>query len=90
MNTIKESPNDDVQNLPDVDYRQLKGQQRNVFLQVMAYFKKIRAGGPNKPDLIHIKIDGTAGKGKSFLIWCITHALKDLFEDKLQGRDPVV
>ena len=88
--TIKESPNDDAQNLPEVDYRQLKGQQRNVFLQVIAYFKKIRAGGPHKPDPIRINVDGTAGTGKSFLIWCITHALKELFEDELQGRDPVV
>jgi hypothetical protein len=56
----------------------------------MAYFKNIHAGGPNKPDPIHINVDGTAGTGKSFLIWCITHALKELFEDKLQGCDPVV
>jgi len=90
MDIIKNSPNDDAQDLPAADYGKLKGQQRNVFLQVMAYFKKIRGGGPNKPDPIRINIDGTAGTGKSFLIWCITHALKDLFEDELQGRDPVV
>jgi ATP-dependent DNA helicase PIF1 len=88
--TIKESPNDDAQNLSHVEYNKLKGQQHNVFLQVMAYFKKIHAGGPNKPDPICINIDGTAGTGKSFLIWCITHALKELFEDELEGHDPVV
>jgi hypothetical protein len=90
MDTIKESPNDDAQNLPNVEYEKLKGQQCDVFLQVMAYFKKIHAGGPNKPDPIRINIDGTAGTGKSFLIWCISHALKELFEDELQGHDPVV
>jgi hypothetical protein len=40
---VKESPHDDVQILPEADYRKLKGEQRKVFLQVMAYFKKIRS-----------------------------------------------
>lgn len=87
---IKESPNDDVQTLPDVDYRSLKGQQRDVFLQVMAYFKKLKANDDDKPPPIRINVDGTAGTGKSFLIWAITTSLRDLFHDELQGRDPVV
>ncbi len=37
----KESPNDGIQELPEVDYHMLKGEQQNVFLQVMAYLKKI-------------------------------------------------
>lgn len=49
---IKESPNDDVQTLPEVDYRKLKGEQRNVFLQVMAYFKKMKTGDQNQPEPI--------------------------------------
>jgi hypothetical protein len=88
---IKESPNDDVQVLPNnVDYQLLKGEQRKVFLQVMAYFKKLKSGGVNKPPPLRINVDGTAGTGKSFLIWAITIALRDLYADELQNRDPVV
>ena len=87
---IKESPNDIAQQLPHVDYSWLKGHQREVFLQVMAYFKKIKAGGANKPDPLRINVDGTAGTGKSFLIWAISIALRDMFHDELDGHDPVV
>ena len=70
----------------------LKGQQRVVFLQVMAYFHKLKQndGGPEPPPF-RINIDGTAGTGKSFLIWAITSALRKLFEEELGGvYDPVV
>jgi DNA replication protein DnaC len=90
MDRIRESPNDIAQDLPNVDYRFLKGKQREVFLQVMAYFKKIKAGGADQPPLLQLNVDGTAGTGKSFLIWTITHALKELFYDELAGHDPVV
>jgi len=30
--------------LPEVGHRVLKGEQQNVFLQVMAYFKKLKTG----------------------------------------------
>jgi hypothetical protein len=85
---IRESPNDIAQDLPSVDYRLLKGKQREVFLQVMAYFKKLKAGGT--PPLLQLNVDGTAGTGKSFLIWTITHALKELYHDELGDHDPVV
>jgi hypothetical protein len=65
---IKESPNDDIQTLPEVDYQKLKGEQRNLFLQVMAYFKKIKLGDENQPEPLRLNVDGTAGTGKSFLI----------------------
>src|ERR1700683_1759389 len=42
----KESPNDGIQELPEVDYHKLKGKQREVFLQVMAYFKKKLSDDP--------------------------------------------
>lgn len=87
---IKESPNDDAQVLPEVDYHSLKDQQRSVFLQVMAYFKKLKTGGSNEPDPIRINVDGTTGTGKSYLIWAITEALRELYHDELEGRDPVV
>ena len=87
---IKESPNDDVQTLPEVDYRKLKGEQRNVFLQVMAYFKKLKTGDQNQPEPLRLNVDGTAGTGKSFLIWTITAALRDLFSDGSVTYDPVV
>ena len=37
---VKESPNDAIQILPDVSYSTLANEQQQVFLQVMAYFKK--------------------------------------------------
>jgi PIF1-like helicase len=87
---VKESPNDDVQALPDVHYSQLKGEQRKVFLQVMAYFKKIRSNDTPKPPPLRINIDGTAGTGKSFLIWTITHALREMYSNEMVNKDPVV
>jgi hypothetical protein len=91
---VKESPNDEIQALPDHDYRKLKGKQREVFLQVMAYFKRINSDHPGpKPPPLRINIDGTAGTGKSFLIWCITAALRDLFgvdENNISAKDPTV
>src|SRR6202044_3953442 len=44
----------------------------------------------NKPDPLRINVDGTAGTGKSFLIWAIFIALRDMFYDELGGHDPVV
>ncbi|KAJ7101447.1 hypothetical protein B0H15DRAFT_796242 [Mycena belliarum] len=89
---VKESPNDEIQGLPDHDYKKLKGKQREVFLQVMAYFKRINSDLPGpKPSPPRINIDGTAGTGKSFLIWCITAALRDLFgvdEHDISAKDP--
>ena len=35
-------------------------------------------------------VDGTAGTGKSFLIWAITTALRELFSDETITYDPVV
>ena len=90
VDKIKESPNDGVQELPEVDYRKLKGEQRNVFLQVMAYFKKMKSGDQNLPDTFWLNVDGTAGTGKSFLIWAITTALRKLFSDGAITFDPVV
>ncbi|KAG6873970.1 hypothetical protein C0992_008197 [Termitomyces sp. T32_za158] len=66
---VKESPNDDVQILPEVDYANLKAEQQHVFLQVIAYFKKLcTLDGDLKPPPLQINVDGTAGTGKSFLI----------------------
>ena len=48
----KESPNDSIQELPEVDYRMLKGDQQNVFLQVMAYFKKLKTGENDQPETL--------------------------------------
>ena len=87
---IKQSPNDDVQTLPEVDYKKLKGEQRNVFLQVMAYFKKMKTGDLNQPKPLRLNVDGTAGTGKSFLIWAITTALREVFFDGSVTYDPVV
>jgi hypothetical protein len=35
-------------------------------------------------------VDGTAGTGKTFLIWAISHALREMYGDDLAGKDPVV
>ena len=56
----------------------------------MAYFKKIKAGGFDEPEPLRINVDGTAGTGKSFLIFAITAALRDMFSAELGGYDPVV
>ena len=87
---VKESPNDDVQALPDVHFSHLKREQRKVFLQVMAYFKKIRSNDTPKPPPLRINIDGTAGTGKTFLIWTITHALRGMYSNEMVNTDPVV
>ena len=87
---VKESPNDDVQALPDVHFSHLKREQRKVFLQVMAYFKKIRSNDTPKPPPLRINIDGTAGTGKTFLIWTITHALWGMYSNEMVNTDPVV
>ena len=87
----KESPNDSIQALPEADWRKLKGEQRNLFLQVMAYCKKLKTGDGDPPEPLRINVDGTAGTGKSFLIWAITTALRELFSDGAPIKyDPVV
>ena len=87
---VKLHPNDVSQELPFVDYQLLKGEQRTVFLQVMAYFKKIlQDDGTPPPPILCINIDGTAGTGKSFLIWAISSALRDQFIRDFDC-DPVV
>ena len=86
----KESPNDGIQELLEVDYCELKGEQQNVFLQVMAYFKKLKSGDQDLPETLRINVDGTAGTGKTFLIWTITIALRELFADGPIIYDPVV
>ena len=48
----KESPNDSIQELPEVDYCMLKGEQWNVFLQVMAYLKKLKTGENDQPETL--------------------------------------
>ena len=45
----KESPNDSIQELPEADWWKLKGEQRNLFLQVMAYCKKLKSGDDDQP-----------------------------------------
>ncbi|KAJ7440710.1 hypothetical protein B0H11DRAFT_2252723 [Mycena galericulata] len=60
---VKEPPNDEIQTLPENNYKSLKGEQHEVFLQVMAYFKRMDADellGP-KPPPLRINVDGTAG-----------------------------
>ena len=41
----------------------------------MAYFKKLKSGDQDLPETLRINVDGTAGTGKTFLIWTITKAL---------------
>ena len=72
----------------NVDWTTLKGKQRKVFLQVLAYFKGINSGGAMPLDPLRLNVDGTAGTGKSWLIWSITKALGELFALG-NGVDPV-
>ncbi|KAJ8508356.1 hypothetical protein ONZ45_g9349 [Pleurotus djamor] len=86
---VKESPNDTLQVLPDVDYRLLKGEQRNVFLQVIAYVKKKLADENSNLPPLWLNVDGTAGTGKSFLIWAISTAIRQLLNITPTSHDPV-
>ena len=47
-------------------------------------------GNQNQPEPLRLNVDGTAGTGKSFLIWAITTALRELFSDGSDTYDPVV
>jgi hypothetical protein len=66
---------------PGVDWRLLQGEQREVFLQVIAWYKATlgaEQGRNNHPEPLRINIDGTAGTGKSFLISAISTELQNL------------
>ncbi|KAJ3851025.1 hypothetical protein EV368DRAFT_66085 [Lentinula lateritia] len=54
---VKESPNDDAQLLPPAPYVSLKGPQHIVFLQVMAYFKKLAQNPDLKPPTLCVNVD---------------------------------
>jgi hypothetical protein len=54
------------------------------------FSKKIKLGDENQPEPLRLNVDGTAGTGKSFLIWTITIALRELFSDGSITYDPVV
>ena len=71
--------------LPEVDWRFLQGEQREVFLRVIAWYKAIlgaEEGRNNQPEPLRINIDGTAGTGKSFLIGAISAELQNLALEK--------
>jgi len=64
-----------------VDWRLLQGEQKEVFLQVIAWYKAIlgaEQGRNDLPEPLRINIDGTAGTGKSFLISAISTELLNL------------
>jgi ATP-dependent exoDNAse (exonuclease V) alpha subunit len=66
---------------PGVDWRLLQGEQKEVFLQVIAWYKATlgaEQGRNDHPDPLRINIDGTAGTGKSFLISAISTELQIL------------
>src|ERR1700676_5104356 len=43
-----------------------------------------------QPEPLRLNVDGTTGTGKSFLIWTITTALRELLSDGPITYDPVV
>lgn len=53
----------------------------------MAYFIKVRDDPEHAPPTLHINVDGTVGTGKTFLIWAITQALRELFADTLGAEN---
>lgn len=63
-------------NVPDVNISDLVGSQRRVFLKVMSHYRAILENG--NPPPLRLNIDGTAGTGKSYLIWAITKGLTEL------------
>jgi hypothetical protein len=61
----------------------------------MAYFKCMNSDLPDseKPPPLRINVDGTAGTGKPFFIWCITTGLREMFDidkDTIGAKDPTV
>ena len=77
---------------PGVDWRLLQGEQREVFLQVIAWYKAIlgaEQGRNHPPESLRINIDGTAGTGKSFLISAISTELLNL-ASQLNKPNPVM
>lgn len=77
---------------PGVDWRLLQGEQREVFLQVIAWYKALvgaEQGRNNHPEPLRINIDGTAGTGKSFLISAISTELLNL-ASQLNKPNPVM
>jgi len=70
-----------IQELPEVDYHMLKGEQQNVFLQVMAYLKKLKTGENDQPETLQLNVDSTAST---------TTALRKLFSEETITYDPVV
>jgi hypothetical protein len=86
---IKQFPNDEMQELAEEDYSKLKGQQQQLFLQVMAYMKALKSG--QSPEPLRINVDGTAGTGKSVVIRAITSALRAMYAEELGNEhEPVV
>ena len=70
-----------VNQLPGVNWQLLQGEQREVFLQVVAWYKVTlgaEQGRNPHPESLRINIDGTAGTGKSFLISAISTELQNL------------
>jgi ATP-dependent DNA helicase PIF1 len=81
MDTQKRSGAAPVNQPPGVDWRLLQGEQRDVFLQVIAWYKAILGAGQGRnahPQPLRINIDGTAGTGKSFLISAISTEMLNL------------
>ena len=57
----------------------------------MAYFKKLKENPEAIDQPLRINIDGMAGTGKSFLIWAITKAMRELYNDGVYAnKDSVV
>lgn len=81
METQKRSGDLPVNQPAGADWRLLQGEQREVFLQVIAWYKMTlgaEQGRNNYPGPLRINIDGTAGTGKSFLISAISTELQNL------------
>ena len=66
--------------IPDVDISKLVGNQRRIFLKILSHYQQLLRG--TNPPPLTINIDGTAGTGKSFLIWAITKAITNLAHER--------
>lgn len=81
METEKRLGGAPVDQPPGADWRLLQGEQREVFLRVVAWYKAMLSAGQDRnghPEPLRINIDGTAGTGKSFLISAISTELQRL------------
>ena len=79
LDEIEQTTND-VLHLPEVDLSLLNKEQRFAFNLVMLTLIQSREN-PSSVELLRLVVSGTAGSGKSFLVKCLVHSIRKLFQN---------